>query len=234
MKKPKFLVSREDRKLINSILTKIEIKKRNLETQVMSFSQLFNLLTEDEVALIKRFKNINPRIYGFKGRFLGIQKVPKNLVKIKNQKYKREGKSEKIEAQYLPKPVYLAYKKLNQALHRDIGKRLLIDSGYRSSANQVTSFLWYLNFYKFNFLKTVRRVAIAGYSEHGFSRGQALDFITTNGIPNDERPMDFEKTIEYSWLMKNADKFGFYQSYPRNNGLGIMFEPWHWALKRKP
>ena len=85
MKKPKFLVSREDRKLINSILTKIEIKKRNLETQVMSFSQLFNLLTEDEVALIKRFKNINPRIYGFKGRFLGIQKVPKNLVKIKNQ-----------------------------------------------------------------------------------------------------------------------------------------------------
>lgn len=232
MEKSKFSISTKDKKLITSILKKIDGKKKNSEVRIISFDSLSNLLTKDEKILVKKFRDINPLIYGFKGSYFGIQDVPKNLVAIRNQKYKSKDKIEKIETQYLPKIVFDAYRKLNGALYRDTKKRLLIDSGYRSPAYQVITFLWYLNFHKFNFSKTIKHGAIPGYSEHGFPKKQAVDFITTDGIPNDERPLDFAKTVEYHWLLENAHKFGFYQSYPRNNKLGVMFEPWHWQFRK--
>ena len=232
MTTPKFSISSKDKKLIVSILEKIENKKKNSEVRIIDFNPLFKILDKEEKILVEKFRDINPLIYGFKGRYLGIQNVPKNIIAIRNQKYKSKDKIEKIEIQYLPNPVFVAYKKLNSALYKDTKKKLLIDSGYRSPAYQIITFLWYLNFHKFNFSKTIKRVAIPGYSEHGFPKGQAVDFITTGGIPSDERPLDFAKTIEYKWLLKNANKFGFYQSYPRNNKLGLMFEPWHWQFRK--
>jgi len=232
MKTPKFSISPQEKKLIVSILEKIEKEKKNTEVRIISFDSLFRLIGKDEKILVKKFRDINPLIYGFKGRYLGVQDVPKNLVAIRNQKYRSKDKVEKIETQYLPKPVFEAYKKLNSALYKDTKKKLLVDSGYRSPAYQVITFLWYLNFHKFNFSKTIKRMAIPGYSEHGFSKGQAVDFITIDGVPNDERPLDFAKTIEYKWLLDNANNFGFYQSYPRNNKLGVMFEPWHWQFRK--
>lgn len=232
MKIPKFSISPQEKKLIVSILGKIENEKKNREIRIMSFDFLFKLLNKDEKILVKKFRDINPLLYGIKSHYLGMQKVPNNLVTIRNQKYKSKGKIGKIEMQYLPKSVYLAYKKLNAALYKNTQKKLLVDSGYRSPAYQVITFLWYLNFHKFNFPKTIKRSAIPGYSEHGFPKGQAVDFITLDGIPTDEKPMDFAKTTEYKWLLENADKFNFYQSYPRNNKLGVIFEPWHWQYRK--
>src|SRR3989344_900223 len=232
MKISKFSILPQEKKLVVSILEKIENKKKNTEVRIISFDYLFELLNKDEKILVKRFRDINPFTYGFRGRHLGIQDVPKNLVAIRNQKYKSKEKTEKIEIQYHPRPIYLAYRKLNAALYKDTKNKLLVDSGYRSPAYQVITFLWYLNFHKFNFLKTIKRVAIPGYSEHGFPKGQAVDFITTDGVPSDERPLDFARTIEYKWLLENAEKFGFYESYPRNNKLGVISEPWHWQFRK--
>lgn len=229
---PKFSISAQEKKVIVSILGKIEKEKENSEVRIISFDSLFKLLIQDEKILVKKFQDVNPLIYGFKGRYLGIQNVPKNLVAIRNQKYKSKDKIKKIETPYLPKPVFYAYKKINSALYKDTKKKLLVDSGYRSPAYQVITFLWYLNFHKFNFYKTIKRVAIPGYSEHGLPKEQAIDFITIEGIPSDERPLDFAKTIEYKWLLENANKFGFFQSYPRNNKLGVIFEPWHWQFRK--
>lgn len=158
--------------------------------------------------------------------------MPKNLVAIRNQKYKLEKKIENISDQYLPKPVYLAYKNLNSILFKETKKKLLIDSGYRSPAYQIITFLWYLKFHKFDFLKTVKRVAIHGYSEYGFPKEQDVDFITLDGVPTNEKPLEFSKTAEYKWLLKNANNFCFYQSYPCGNKLGVMFEPWHWQYRK--
>lgn len=232
MKTPKFSVSPKDKELGASILKKIEKENKNGEAKIIDFDSFFKLLNKDEKILVERFRDINPKIYGFKGPYLGIQGVPKNLVAISNQKYKLKNKIKKIETQYLPKPVFAAYKKLNDAIYKDIGKKLLVESGYRSPAYQIVTFFYFFYFYKFNFLKTIKRVAIPGYSEHGFPKGQAVDFFTTEGVPSDERPLDFAKTIEYKWLLKNANKFGFYLSYPRNNKLGMMFEPWHWQFRK--
>ena len=198
----------------------------------MSFGSLFKLLTKDEEVLVKRIRDIKPISYGFKGKYLGIQNIPRNLIAIRNQKYSVKNKTIRLETQYVPEPVFLAYKKLNKKLYKDIKRKLLIESGYRSPAYQVIIFLYFLNFYKFNFSKTAKRVVIPGYSEHCFPKRQAVDFMTIDGVPGDEHPLDFAKTIEYKRLLENANDFGFYQSYPRNNKLGVMFEPWHWQFRK--
>lgn len=70
--------------------------------------------------------------------------------------------------------------------------------------------------------------AAPGYSEH--HSGRALD-LTTPGAPVLEEA--FEDTAAYRWLTGHAAAHGFFQSYPRENPHGVIFEPWHWAFKRR-
>jgi hypothetical protein len=224
-----FALSSNEKKHIDSILEKIEPEKTKSEFRVVSFDNFYKLFDKDEKALIERIITINPLEYGFTGKYFGIQDVPIDLVKIVDQKYHLKDKVKTIDIQYLPKQTYLAYQKLNESLYMEEKKKLLVLSGYRSSAYQAFVFLWYLKFYKFDLHKTVKRAAIPGYSEHGFPKQQAIDFITENGSPTEDNPEDFEKTVEYKWLEENAKKIGFYLTNPRNNKLGTMYEPWHWA-----
>jgi len=62
-----------------------------------------------------------------------------------------------------------------------------------------------------------------GYSEH--HTGRAVD-INTPGCEAREEP--FEHTEAFRWLSQHAGRFGFVLSYPRDNTLGFIYEPWHW------
>lgn len=63
-----------------------------------------------------------------------------------------------------------------------------------------------------------------GYSEHQL--GTTVDFTT----PELQGALDgFEKTKAYTWLVKNAHKYGFVLSYPEGNTY-YQFEPWHWRF----
>lgn len=66
-----------------------------------------------------------------------------------------------------------------------------------------------------------------GYSEHQL--GTTLDFTTKVLGANFA---NFESTDGYLWLTKNAYKFGFVLSYPKNNTY-YQFEPWHWRYVGK-
>ena len=68
-------------------------------------------------------------------------------------------------------------------------------------------------------------LARPGYSEH--HTGRALDIHTPDSALLEE---DFENTNAFKWMKKNAKKYGFYMSYPRDNKYGMMYEPWHWCL----
>src|ERR1043166_422181 len=72
----------------------------------------------------------------------------------------------------------------------------------------------------------LRVSAPPGYSEH--HSGRALD-VTTDGA----RPLEleFEHTAAFQWLERNAGRFGFHMSYPRQNRYGYMYEPWHWCFR---
>jgi D-alanyl-D-alanine carboxypeptidase len=65
--------------------------------------------------------------------------------------------------------------------------------------------------------------AAPGYSEH--HSGRALD-ITTPGF--DALEEVFETSAAFAWLLKNAARFEFRLSYPRDNPHGVAYEPWHW------
>jgi len=72
-------------------------------------------------------------------------------------------------------------------------------------------------------------IAAPGHSEH--HSGHAVDIGTPGCEPLCEA---FEATSAFAWLQRNAERFGFRMSYPRSNGFGIIYEPWHWALSPVP
>ena len=101
------LLSFLDKEIICSILEKLG-KKRNLE--IISFSGLYKLLNEQENRLIRSFLKLNPRDFGFKGKFIGTGTVPKNLIFI--------------DGQFLSRPAWLAFWEMHENLYIDTGKRL--------------------------------------------------------------------------------------------------------------
>lgn len=68
--------------------------------------------------------------------------------------------------------------------------------------------------------------AAPGYSEH--HTGRAIDIGT---LECDALVEAFENTPAFRWLQDHANRFGFVLSYPRGNGAGIAYEPWHWCFK---
>ena len=225
-----FPLSVENQKIARNIVEKLkaEREKRGDKLSVITFKYLQDILDKNEKNFVQKLIDVKPKDYGKLEPFLGILPVPKNLKKIKGQEYIWKNEKKEIAIQYLPRNVYKAYKKLNKAVKKDLGRQLLIKSGYRSPAYQVLTFLYYLvEEHKFNHARTMPFVAIPGYSEHGYPRLQAIDFITQDGIIQG-REASFENTKEYEWLLKNAQKFHFYLSYPKNNKYNVAFEPWHW------
>jgi zinc D-Ala-D-Ala carboxypeptidase len=69
-----------------------------------------------------------------------------------------------------------------------------------------------------------------GYSEH--HTGYAIDIGDMNS--DTDLKMTFQDTNVYRWLVINAPKFGFEQSFPYNNPQGVSFEPWHWRYVGSP
>lgn len=63
-----------------------------------------------------------------------------------------------------------------------------------------------------------------GYSEHQL--GTTVDFTTKELGDNFT---NIHTTKAYTWLKKNAYKYGFILSYPENNQY-YQFEPWHWRF----
>jgi len=68
--------------------------------------------------------------------------------------------------------------------------------------------------------------AAPGYSEH--HTGRAIDIATDDC---DHLTEEFDGTEAFQWLLKSAESYGFYLSYPKDNTLGIAYEPWHWLFK---
>jgi len=66
---------------------------------------------------------------------------------------------------------------------------------------------------------------LPGLSHH--HSGNAIDIISNSY----KLSLEFEKSLAYLWLVKNAYKYEFYLQYPKDNKSGIMFEPWHWYFK---
>lgn len=104
------------------------------------------------------------------------------------------------------------------------GIRLLIVSGYRSFGYQADQIRNKLD--KGQSIEKILEVnAAPGYSQH--HTGEAIDIATPGSRPLTE---EFEDSEAFAWLTENAKIYEFSMTYPRDNALGIIYEPWHWAL----
>jgi len=220
---------------VQSILQKleplIEAKRQSGDMSRLSFQELYPLLDPVEQAFLHFFQTFDPVQAGIKTQWQGISEGVPDLVRLDNQKIMRNGKEEILAPQYVPAHVHAVYERMMQAMERDLGKRLYVDSGYRSSAYQLYLFLFYLGNHQYSILETAQWNAFPGYSEHGNPQNQALDFINAEGVTGEENPEDFEKLPEYQWLTQHAQEYGFVLSFPRNAPAGIGFEPWHWRYE---
>lgn len=74
--------------------------------------------------------------------------------------------------------------------------------------------------------------AAPGFSEH--HTGRAVDIADSHELANRSFLTEaFELTASYAWLVQNAARFGFTQSFGRDNRHGIAYEPWHWCHRQQ-
>lgn len=108
----------------------------------------------------------------------------------------------------------------------EAGVGLLLLSGFRSISRQSEIIQKKLD--TGLSLDAILRVsAYPGFSEH--HTGRAIDFGSSDCEHFSET---FEVTREFAWLTEHASRFGFSLSYPRGNPHGIVYEPWHWSMKK--
>jgi LAS superfamily LD-carboxypeptidase LdcB len=103
------------------------------------------------------------------------------------------------------------------------GAPLLILSAYRSFGEQSAVKTGYKVTYGAGTANKFS--ADQGYSEHQL--GSTVDFVTPENP--DSLKTSFSTTEQYTWLTRNAYKYGFVLSYPEGNSF-FQFEPWHWRF----
>jgi hypothetical protein len=216
------------------ILSSFETKLTSIpaeERAIIDYYELLSSLNHLEKDLAERILLINPASLGFKGPFFSKEK-PQNLIKIQSQKV---GERE-TGINYSPELSYNDYITMNRKMKEEIGKELYIDSGYRSPGRQAYLFFYYLvNSNNYSLTENAKWIAMPGYSEHGHPVNNALDFTSSsgiNGFHKGQTSSDFESLDEFKWLLKNANSYNFYMTYPRNNAYGVAYEPWHWHWEK--
>ena len=233
-----------DIQMRKQIVSKLEplIRERDSKRTLayLSFEELYAPLTKEETDFLKELLKLKRKEVGIIIPWQGIsagktelviikgQKVKEKVYKKKNGKVVSEIVSRTIPPQFLPPTVYKKYLEMMAAMKKDIGKKLYIESGYRSSAYQLYLFIYFLKNHDFSIIETAKFVALPGYSEHGSPEHQAVDFINKDGINGDPNVEEFEALPENKWLMAHAHEYGFVLSYPKTGKKGITYEPWHW------
>ena len=218
--------------LLRSTLQRLEplisAKKRDGSANLLTWEELYHPLAVEEQGFLDAIRAIKAEALGSTSHYFGERADPPSLVPVGPQQILKDGAPTPLDAQFLPEEVAQAYEAMMQAMERDLGRRLLVESGYRSPAYQLYLFAFYLPSHEESIRETNRHVALPGYSEHGNPQRQAIDFINQDGINGEDHPEIFEALPEYAWLAQHAATFGFHLSYPRNNPSHTAFEPWHW------
>jgi hypothetical protein len=190
------------------------------ESLLLELDELYDPLSaaqRDFMEAIRSLPGADPRL----GTASGVE-----WVRIEGQQVRGTPDSQTLPLQLLPADVWQAFSEMNAAMRADLGRGLLIGSGYRSPANQLSLFVRYMPYYDYSPAKTLPHVSLPGASDHNRIERQGLDFVSESGV--DLRYSDaaaFEALEEYRWLFENAARFGFLAEAPDGTS------PWHWHFE---
>ena len=213
--------------ILHTLEPLINTKKQDGTANLLTWEMLYQPLSADQRQFLDAFRALRAETLGATSHYFG-ETAATDLVPGGVQQTVKDGVSKPLDPQYLPRNVLAAYQRMMEAMEADLGKRLLVESGYRSPAYQLYLFLFYLPKHGHSITETNRFVALPGHSEHGYPPRQAIDFINQTGINGEDHPEEFEALPEYAWLKRRAKEFGFVLFYPRDNAYHTSFEPWHW------
>ena len=211
----------------------ISAKKKDGAANLLTWNELYGPLTSAQQAFLNEFRALRASTLGATSHYFGESSGGSELVPVGPEQTLKDGAPSALDPQHLPRPVLEAYHRMMAAMARDLGRRLLVESGYRSPAYQLYLFLFYMPKHGWSVTETNRFVALPGHSEHGNPARQAIDFINEAGVNGEDHPEEFEALPEYRWLQAHAKEFGFALSYPRDNADHTSFEPWHWHYEGK-
>jgi len=217
--------------ILQTLDPSLTAKKQDGTAILLPWEALYEPLAPQQRVFLDEFRKLKAKDLGATSHYFGELPAEPDLVPVGPQSVLKNGAATLLDPQYLPRQVSEAYQQMMDALQRDLGKRLLVESGYRSAAYQLYLFLFYLPKHDYSVTETNRFVALPGHSEHGFPPRQAIDFINEAGINGEDHPEEFEALPEYRWLQQHAGEFGFVLSYPRDNPYHTSFEPWHWHFE---
>lgn len=212
MRSQELAVSEENGAELSRMLTEEKERNDSLEAQVNKISgtvgKLSKLSKIDPELLIKY-----SRVY-----FLNENYMPEKVVEVDEV-----FRSNPEEPEFIHAKVASRLDDLLQDAKSD-GLDLRVTSGFRSFDEQMAL----KGTYTTNYGSGANAFsADQGYSEHQL--GTTIDFTTTElggGL------VGFDQTEAYIWLQKNAHKYGFIISYPKENAY-YTFEPWHWRFVGK-
>ena len=213
-------------------LDRLEVDR--ILTPVITLDRLRAVLDVGQRALVDQVIGLKPEDYGVATPYAGdLEPVPADLVRVAGQQYTEHGELRTLGEKYVPRPVFEQFTPMNDAFAGEHpGRRLLIQSCYRSPAYQVAVFVGLLvTRYDGDIGQTIRHASPPSYSQHTIGSKAAIDFKNVDGSPSAGDPGDFAATAEYAWLRQHAAAFRFHESWPPGNEFGMLAEPWHWQYR---
>lgn len=219
--------------ILQKLAPLIEHNEKDKTLATLSFDELYAPLDPEEKKFLQFFQTFDPIKADIKTKWHGIADGKEDLVRLDDQVILKNGKTKALSPQFVPRKTYESYQRMNLAMQQDLGKKLLVESGYRSSPYQLYLFILYLGNHHYSILETAQWNAFPGYSEHGDPKHQALDFINGEGINGEDHPEDFAKLPEFAWLEAHGAEYGFFLSFPKQSEEGIAYEPWHWRYEER-
>ena len=200
----------ENRDSVANALQQQDQKAADLQNQFGTITSSVNVLQKLSTLdpeLLKKYS----KVY-----FLNDNYMPASLETIPKEETYSTTRDYTILTQVFP---YLN-SMINAA--KNEGVDLLVQSAYRSFDEQQSLKGQYSVTYGAGTANSFS--ADQGYSEHQL--GTAVD-MTTNSLKG--QLTGFDKTSAYTWMTKNAYRYGFVLSYPAGNKY-YVYEPWHWRF----
>ena len=170
----------------------------------------------------KRGKNMHVVINKRPKHRLSANWEPSDLVSIP-RRMMMPGRNGQVRRKVLP-----ALKKMLRAAKRK-GLRLNVRSAYRSFHTQCVTYESKVR--KHGKEHAMRYSAKPGHSQHQLGTTVDISAARLDWTLSD----NLAKTREGRWLARNASRFGFVLSYPKNRekATGYAFEPWHFRYVGK-
>jgi hypothetical protein len=216
-------VSSRQRAIVDTIggVLAEELARRSAEEALLiELDDLYAPLSEEQRAFldaIRHLEGADPTL----GVAAGIE-----WVRIDGQRVPSAEGDASLGLQLLPLDVWSAFREMDRAMRSDLGRGLMIGSGYRSPAHQLFIFVRYMRDYDYSPEKTQPHVSLPGASDHNHVERQGIDFVSEGGIDlRYSDPPAFRALEEYRWLVENAGRFGFACDEP--DGAS----PWHWYFE---